>query len=180
MVVRATPVRASWDVPARWRETPVEDLLAYHNLGKPFRRHERAGILVAACMDPRVSFRLPEGFAYVIRVGGANLTPVVFNVSYAIAVKGVAFAAVVGHTGCGTVGLLAKRAEFVEGLVSRGGWTREAAEKHFDLEAPFYDLADPATYALRSAKRLATEYPRLSTVGLLYDLSDGMLSVLEE
>ncbi len=179
MGVTVRPVTASWDVPERWRETPVADLLAYHDLGKPWRRHDRPEILVAACMDARVSLRLPEGFAFVLRVGGANVTPVLFNVSYAIAIKGIRFAAIVAHTGCGTVGLLSRREEFVNGLVTNGGWDAEAAGRHFDLDAPFYDLADPATFAARSAKRLEADYPKVRCAALLYDLSDGMISVVE-
>ena len=180
MTVTVKPVRASWDVPEEWRETPVADLLAYQNLGKPHRRHDRAEILVVACMDHRVTLRLPEGFAYVIRVGGANTTPVMFNVSYAIGVKAVRFVALVGHTGCGTVGLLGKRAEFVAGLVDHGGWDAGAAGKHFDSDAPFYDLADPATFVARSAKRLASDYPKVRVAALLYDIADGSVSLVPE
>lgn len=179
-MTRLLRVAATWDVPERWRGTPVADLLAYQNLGRPGSRCERAEILVAACMDHRISFRLPEGFAYVVRVGGANLWPVIFTLSYAVAIKGVRFAALVAHTGCGTAGLLEKREAFVRGLVENGGWEARAAGEHFDRLAPVWDVADPVEFVARQATRIQEEFPRVRCAALHYDLFDGMLSVVEE
>ena len=54
-----------WDgiLPA-YRTTPVAGLLAYHNLGTPHRRHDRAEFLIGMCMDNRVVLRIPDNFAY--------------------------------------------------------------------------------------------------------------------
>jgi carbonic anhydrase len=48
--------------------TPVGDLVEYHNLRMPARTYERAAVVVGMCMDNSRVLRLPESFAYVLRV----------------------------------------------------------------------------------------------------------------
>ena len=177
--MKRIPVRASWDVPAAWRDGPFGDLLSYQNMGMPHRTHEKPTLLVAACFDPRVVFRWPAGFTFSLRVPGANLALVPFGPSYAFAVKRVRHAAVIAHTDCGAMGLLGKRAEVVRGLTDTG-WDVKRAEAHFDERAPLWNLPDPGLFAIRQAKQMATDYPKITTAAFLYDLADGGLSILEE
>ncbi|MFA5928168.1 MAG: carbonic anhydrase, partial [Candidatus Margulisiibacteriota bacterium] len=59
------------DIPVQHRDTPIGDLLRFHNLGQPLKKYESAQLLVAMCMDNRKQLNLPEKFAYIIRTGGA-------------------------------------------------------------------------------------------------------------
>jgi carbonic anhydrase len=175
--VKVVPVRASWDVPAAWRDGPFGDLLAHQNLGAPLRRRERAALLLACCIDHRIALRLPEGFAYEVRVGGANLAAVPFNLSYAVGLKGIRHVAIVAHPGCGAAGLLSRREEMVRGLVA-AGWDAAEAARHFDAHAPLWDVADPVLFAARQAQRLPVDYPEVAAAAFLYDLGDGTLSIV--
>ena len=179
MAVRIHPVRAFWELPQAWRGTPVEDLLGYQNLSKPFRRHERAELLVGTCMDPRIVLRIPEGFAYVLRTAAGNLAPVDWNVSYVVGAKGVRFVAVVGHTLCGAVGFAGKHPEYEEGLVQNAGWTPERARRHVAERAGVFAIDDAAAFAAREARRIEAEYPRIRAAALLYDVGDHTLAVVE-
>ena len=172
------PVRYSWDVPLGMRGTPFGDLLEYHALGRPHGRHEQSSLLVVTCIDHRVTLRVPDRFAYVLRVGGANPNLADFNVSFAIAARGVRWIALVGHTDCGAVRLAARRDEVVEGLVRGGGWERDRAERHVDVHLVDYDIDDPAAFVLREAAALEAEYPGVRAAAFLYDVADGSLSVV--
>ena len=81
------------------------------------------------CMDNRKHLRMPDNFAFIIRSGGANLRYSEFKVAYAIAVGGVKAIALIGHTNCGMVNLVARREQFVQGLIDNGGWDRASAEQ---------------------------------------------------
>ncbi|HUP21133.1 MAG TPA: carbonic anhydrase [Gemmatimonadota bacterium] len=176
---RLLPVDRPEDVPEAWRGTPIERLLAYHNLGAPLEEHDSAEILIGMCMDNRKVLRIPDRFAFVIRAGGANLQPAEFKVSYAVAVGGVRALALVGHTHCGMVGLHDRRTPFVDGLVDVG-WEREAAESHFDTFAPQFEIGDEVDFARSEAERLRDRYPRLLVAPLIYRVEDGRLWLIRE
>ncbi len=174
------PVRTPEDVPPRYRDTPIADLLAYHQLEAPFRMYERAELVIGMCMDHRKSLRLPPNFAYVLRTGGANLRRQEFKVSFAIAVGGARAVALIGHTDCGMVGLGARRETFVEGLADRAGWDREAAARHFDEHAPAFAIPDAAEFVRDEAARLRRRYRDIPICPLMYRVEDGRLYLVSE
>ena len=173
-------VDAYWDLPAAWRGTPIEDLFAYQNQGKPLRTHEATDLLIAACMDPRVVLRIPPGFAYVLRTAAGHLAPVDFNVSYVVGARGVRFVAVVGHTHCRAVAFGGRQDEFVDGLVENAGWTHERARRHVAERAAAFAIDDPQSFAFREARRVETEYPRVKAAALLYDVADHRIALIED
>jgi carbonic anhydrase len=179
-MARTRRVDAYWDLPAAWRGTPIEDLLAYQNQGKPHRTHDATDLLIAACMDPRVVLRIPAGFAYVLRTAAGHLAPVDFNVSYVVGARGVRHVAVVGHTQCRAVAFGGRQDELVDGLVTNAGWTRERARRHVAERAAAFAIDDPASFALREARRVEVEYPRVRAAALLYDVADHRLALLED
>src|SRR4051794_26279104 len=117
----------------QYRGTPIEQLLQYQNLGIPVPRSSgHTQLLISMCMDYRKELRVPGEFAYVLRSAGGGLHGTVFEVSYAIAVGGVRWLAILTHTDCGMAHLMNKRDAFARGLAEHGGWSREAAASLFD------------------------------------------------
>lgn len=167
------------DIPARYRDTPVGRLLAYHDLGAPFDAYDRAELLVGMCMDHRKNLRIPENFAYVLRSGGANLRYSEFKVSYAIAVGGVRAIALIGHSDCGMVDVMARREPFVDGLVE-AGWEPEEAREHFDRFAPMFEIGDAIDFTLSEAERLRLRYPKVLVAPLHYRVEDNRLYLVRE
>jgi carbonic anhydrase len=163
------------DIPQAYRETPVGDLVRFHNLGHEAPVYDRPQLLVGMCMDHRKQLRLPEGFAYVLRAGGANFRRHEFKLSFAIAVGGVRAIALVGHTDCSMVGLAARREAFIDGLAEGAGWDREAAAAHFDESVPRFEIGDAAGFVISEAARLGRRYPKVTVAPLLYDVADGRL-----
>ena len=179
MTTKLVPVGSRCDIFEEYRETPIADLLAFHNLGVPHRHYTRAQLLVGMCMDHRLRLRVPRNFAYVLRTGGANFRGLEFQISFAIAVGGVRAVCLIGHDECGMAGLASRRESFVEGLMENAGWQREAAEKHFDALAARFETSDSAEFVLSEAERLRRQYPEMLVAPLLYSLGDGALNQIE-
>lgn len=169
------PVRTRQDILPAYRETPIGDLLAYHNLCVPTRSYDRAQLIVGMCMDHRYTLCLPDNFAYILRTGGVNLKRIDFKVSYAVAIGEVQHLCLIGHDNCGMVDLQSQRELFVRGLVKFGGWTAQAAEEHFKQHAAEFEIGDAQTFVLAEAKRLRLRYPKMMVAPLFYQIEEGML-----
>ena len=177
-VHRLQPVDRERDIPKEYADTPVGDLLRFHNLRAPLRRVHQAELLIGMCMDNRKHLRIPDNFAFIIRAGGANLRYSEFKVSYAIAVGGIRAIALMGHTQCGMVNLMARQRPFIQGLVEHAGWDPEMAEQHFMHFAPMFEIGNEIDFVLSEAKRLSSRYPRIAVVPLIYKVEDNRLYVI--
>lgn len=177
---RVLPVDSPDEIPPEYRDTPVGHLLAYHNLDAPLDTYDRAELLVGMCMDHRKHLRVPDNFAFILRTGGANLRYSEFKVSYAIAVGGVGAIALIGHSDCGMVNLMARQGAFVEGLVENAGWNREGAEEHFRHFAPMFEIGNAVDFTLSEAKRLRLRYPGVLVAPLHYRVEDNRLYLVRE
>ena len=172
------PVRDAGDILPAYRGTAIGDLLAYHNLGVPYRQHEQPELLIGTCMDHRVHLRIPSDFAYVLRCAGANLEMLAFDLSFAIGVAGIRTLCVIGHDECRMIDVALQRETFVSGLVQNVGWDRGKAEAHFDEHHPCYGFVDVASFVWQEAQRLENMYPGVQVAPLIYSLDDRRLSQL--
>lgn len=177
---RKIPINSINDIPKHYRNTPIGRLLEYHNLNRPPEAYTHAELLVGMCMDNRKQLHIPDNFAFIIRAGGANLRYSEFKVSYAIAVGGIRCIALIGHTQCGMVNLIARKEQFVEGLVKAAGWERQAAEEHFFHFAPMFEIGNEVDFVLSEVKRLRLRYPGILVAPLLYDVADSRLYMIRE
>ena len=173
-------ISSNHDISAEYRDTPVGQLLEYHNLNRSFDEYTAAPLLIGMCMDNRKRLRIPDNFAYIIRTGGANLRYSEFKLSYAIAVGGVKAIALIGHNNCGMVGLAAKKNQFVDGLVEKAGWERNVAEDHFAHFAPMFEIGNEIDFVLSEAKRLRNRYPGILVAPMLYRVEDNLLYIVRE
>lgn len=177
---RLIEIKTVEDIPPAYQNTPIGQLLAYHNLQIPFDTYTKAELLIGMCMDNRKHLHIPDNFAYIIRAGGANLRYSEFKVSYAIAVGGVTAIALMGHTQCGMVNLIARRNQFIQGLVENAGWERGWAEEHFMHFAPMFEIGNETDFVLSEAKRLRLRYPKIQVAPLLYRVEDNLLYLIQE
>jgi carbonic anhydrase len=177
---RLLRIASTDDILPQYRNTPIGFLLEYHNLSRPYESYSNANLLIGMCMDNRKHLHIPDNFAFIIRAGGANLRYSEFKVSYAIAVGGVRCIALIGHTNCGMVNLIARKEQFVQGLVEAAGWDRQAAEEHFLRFAPMFEIGDEVDFILSETKRLRLRYPGILVAPLLYRVEDNRLSLIHE
>lgn len=168
------------DIFPDYRDTSISLLLEYQNFGRPFDTWKDAQILVGMCMDNRHHLLIPSNFAYIIRSGGGNLRPSEFKVSYAIGVGGITKIALLAHDNCGMVNIQAKRDIFINGLVVNAGWTREAAETHFNSFSPLFEIGESIDFVLAEAKRLRERYPKVLVAPLFYDITNHRLALIHE
>jgi carbonic anhydrase len=177
---RLVKVAGEQEIFPHYRDTPIGQLLRYHNLGARHEVHTCADLLIGMCMDNRHSLRIPDKFAFIIRAGGGNLRYSEFKVSFAIAVGGVRTIALIGHTNCGMVNLMARREQFIKGLVDNAGWEREWAEQHFMHFAPMFEIGNEVDFVLSEAKRLRLRYPKILVVPMIYKVEDNLLYLVSE
>ncbi len=177
---RLLSIASSDDIPPQYRATPIGRLLEYHNLERDFETYANAELLIGMCMDNRKHLHIPDNFAFIIRAGGANLRYSEFKVSYAIAVGGIRSIALIGHTQCGMVNLIARKDQFVNGLVESAGWQRQQAEEHFDQFAPTFEIGDEVDFVLSEVKRLRVRYPKIQIAPFLYRVEDNRLYLIQE
>lgn len=177
---RLQPVNSTEDIPEIYKNTPIGNLLEYHNLDKPFDTYDSAQLLVGMCMDNRKHLHIPENFSYIIRSGGANLRYSEFKVSYAISVGQVRHIALIGHNNCGMVNLHARKELFIDGLVNGAGWEQEFAEEHFNQFAPLFEIGNEIDFILSETKRLRMRYPKIQIAPLLYLVENNKLYFIKE
>ncbi len=168
------------DILKQYRNTPIESLLNYHNLGQEFKEYNKAELLIAMCMDYRLHLHLPENFAYIIRTGGANLKHNDFNLAYSIAVGGIKHIALIGHNDCAMSHIASQKDVFVDGLVKNGGWNRDKANDYFKRSLADYDIGDEADFIIKQADLLRENYPAISIAPMIYLLEDKKLYLIEE
>lgn len=174
------PIRSVEDILPPYRNTPIGLLLEYHNLNKPFEVYQNAKLLVGMCMDNRKHLHMPDNFAFIIRSGGANLRYSEFKISFAIAVGGVHHIALIGHNNCGMVNLIARKAQFVKGLVDSAGWDEQQAEDHFLHFSPMFEIGSADDFILSETKRLRLRYPKIQIAPMMYMVEDNMLYLIDE
>jgi len=177
---RLTTVNTVKDIYQEYMGTPIQLLLEYHNLEKPFGNYESAQMLIGMCMDNRKHLNIPDNFAYIIRAGGGNLRYSEFKVSYAIAIGNVKTIALMGHDRCGMVNLYSKKEQFIEGLVDNAGWDKEWAEDHFRHFAPMFEIGNEIDFVLSETKRLRTRYPKILVAPMFYKIDDNRLYLVKE
>ena len=169
------PVHEFGDILPAYRGTPISDLLAAHNLGAQLPMRKDAELLIVTCMDHRITLDIPECFALVLRVAGANADPVAFSVSFAVSVAGVKAIAVIGHDDCAMLDVNLKRDAFVSGLQQRCQWTQDLSEAHFDEGTKQFAITDAAEAAWHQAEQLQERYTGVHVAPLFFRVDDAML-----
>ncbi|HBL74020.1 MAG: carbonic anhydrase [Bacteroidetes bacterium GWF2_42_66] len=168
-------VNSKSDILTPYRQTPIGDLLEYHNLNKTFTRYDKSQILIGMCVDNRKSLWIPENFAVIIRAAGANLIYSEFQISFAISIANLKHIALIAHNHCGMVNLSSIKEQFVAGLVQNAGWKAENAENHFNQLSVFFEIGNETEFIVEEAKRLQKRYPKLTVAPLYFNIDDGML-----
>lgn len=168
------------DIPDTYRDQPIGNLLEYHNLNKPFTVYTSAQLLIGMCMDNRKHLNVPDNFAFIIRTGGANLRYSEFKVSFAISVGGAKQIALIGHNHCGMVNLASKKDIFIEGMMTRAGWTKEQAEKQFEESVPKFGIENEIDFILSETIRLRKVYPKIPIAPMMYLVEDNRLYMIRE
>jgi carbonic anhydrase len=126
-------------------------------------------------MDFRLKLALPDNFAFVLRIGGANIRPVSPYIAFAVAVGQVSAIAVLVHDQCAMEDVELRKDQFVSGLIEHAGWSRSDAEEYVAVCAPLIRIEEPSQVALRQCAQLRKRFPRVRVAPLLYAVADGLV-----
>lgn len=168
------------DIPSQFRGTPIGLFLEYNNLDRTPDVYTNAQMLVGMCMDNRKHLKIPENFTYIIRSGGANMRHSEFKISYAIAVGGIKYIALLGHNNCGMVNLYQRKQQFVNGLIETAGIDPQTAEDHFMQFAPMFEIGNEIDFVISEAARLRQKYPKIVVVPMMYNVESNKISIVIE
>jgi carbonic anhydrase len=64
---RLVPVKTREDIFPNLHDTPIGNLIEYHNLNRDYETYTQAQLLIGMCMDNRKHLHIPDNFAYIIR-----------------------------------------------------------------------------------------------------------------
>jgi carbonic anhydrase len=78
------------------------------------------------------------------------------------------------------VNLVARKDQFVQGLVDNAGWEREWAAEHFMHFAPMFEIGNELDFILSETKRLRLRYPKIEVAPLFYRVEDNLLYLIRE
>lgn len=168
-------VNSKKDILPPYKNTPIADLLAYHNLNQTFKRYGKAEILIGLCMDNRMSLCIPDKFAFIIRSAGVNLMYSEFQISFAISMGNLKHVALISHNHCGMSDLKSVKNQFISGLVNNAGWKKESAINHFESLHSFFEIGNEIDFIEKEACRLKKRYPKITVAPLHYDLDNGKI-----
>lgn len=163
-------------------ETPIEDLLLFHNEKKSVPSgYDNPQLLISLCMDQRISLNLPRGFAFTLRTPGSRLQGLEFAVSYAIAMAEVRTLAVIGHTDCAMTKVQDLKERFVKQLDDwHDQWDAQDALKHFEQWAPVFYIKDMKEHIRSQVAWISKIFPDLLVAPLIYRVEDHHLVLLED
>jgi len=71
--------------------------------------------------------------------------------------------------------LMARKKEFIDGLIKRAGWKKEAAEEHFMNLAPMHEIGNEIDFIMSETDRLRKRYPKIKVAPLYYRVEDNRL-----
>lgn len=168
------------EILSEYQNTPIADLILYHNLNVDFKDYSRAELLIGMCMDLRKHLNIPRYFAFIMRDGGANFRFSEFKISFAIGVGKISHFALIGHTNCGMSNLRSKKDDFIRGLVDVAGWNEKDATEHFEKNEPIFEIHDEISFTISEAVRLRKIYPKILIAPMLYDVTTNKLSLIQE
>ncbi len=167
------------DIPEEYLNTPIADLVNFHNFGREKSLYTKPDLLIGTCMDNRINLKIPENFAFVMRNGGANLKGSEFKISYALSVGKINYFALIGHTDCGMVNIDLRKDQFIAGL-EQTGWKKDSAEEYFDQEVTSSEIKNEINFTLSEVKRYREIYPNILIAPLIFKVEDRKLYFIKE
>ncbi|MCX7862635.1 MAG: hypothetical protein N2449_06540 [Bacteroidales bacterium] len=174
-----TAVKSKENIPILLKNSPLEKLLLYHNLQQTHHTYNVAELIIATCVDHRISLKIPEKFAYIIRTGGVNLNSCEFYIAFLASVKNIKHVAIIGHNECAMVHLHEKKDIFTQNC-NVLGWNHNQAQSFFEQFEHQHEIHNEIHFTLHEAKRLRNIFPQLVIFPFLYNIHDHQLYLINE
>lgn len=163
------------DVPASWKDTPIESFIMAQNFGWPIAATGKVELLIATCIEFRYSLPIPKMYAYVIRRASGRVIGSEFSVGYTLS-QGVRYLIIIGHNDCGMSKVYEKAPLVVQAFVDQG-WTKEAAEEYVQKQVARHAIKDELEALHEEYLRLTNVFRKLVIAPLFVCLHDSKLYI---
>ena len=161
---------SSADIPARWRGTPIEQIIQAQNFGYPLHPQPQPTVLIASCMEFRYALPVPANYAYVIRTPGGRLLGAELAIGYVLS-RGVTNVLLIAHNDCGMTHLVERSAAIVDAFVAQG-WSRPKAEQFVQAQIAKQGIHDELDALEQEYHRLKGLFKQVHVAPLFLTLSD--------
>ena len=172
---RLCPVNERKDIPERWLNTPVEDLILAHNFDKPITSSGAPTLLIVTCIEYRFQPQIPNMWAYMNRCAGGRLSGSEFSMSYILA-KGVRHMTLIGHNDCGMTKVLEYKPQLIDALVGQG-WARDRAEDFVEANSARFMMTDEIDGQKREFMRLKQLFRNIEIAPLFVSIASMRLHI---
>lgn len=168
------------DIPNNLISTPFEVLLQSHNLEHIYNSFEKPKLIILTCIDYRINLHLPENFAYIIRLAGANVDNSEFSLLFSLAYSGIKYVAVLHHTDCAMSKLQAIEDKIFAGLTKNLKMTSEKAKSYIKNNFPNYKLNNEILSATTTANKLTKSYSEVKFLPLIYNVENQKIYIIKD
>lgn len=163
------------EIPAEWRDTPIEKLIRSENFGEKIQSGTRPELLIATCIEFRYALPIPRMFAYVIRRASGRLVGSEFSLAYILS-AGVRHFALIGHNDCGMTKVLQKQNDLINALTEQG-WPQDRAEDYVSSQSARHMMKDELDGLRREYIRLRRLFKKVTIAPMFVDLADTKLHI---
>jgi carbonic anhydrase len=172
---RLTAIAQPGDIPARWRNTPLAELIMAINFNHVIDVNDKPQLFVVTCIDFRLQPAIPPYYSFVLRTPASRLTGSEFALAYAVS-KGVRHAALIGHNDCGMAKVLMHSGPVTNALVDQG-WPRDRAEQYVAQQGPRYAIENEVDFLQSEFAHISRLFPKVEFAPLIADVGDGCLYI---
>ncbi|HEY9772810.1 MAG TPA: hypothetical protein V6C81_03260 [Planktothrix sp.] len=170
---RLNKIKDPGDIPQRWKDTPIEQLILAQNFDHTIAVAETAQLFICTCIDFRVQPKVPPYYAYLSRIAGGKVSGSEFALAYAVT-RGVRHAAMIAHNDCGMT-KVSTYAPSVTNVLVEQGWPRDVAEQYVTEQGAKYAIEDEIDSLKREFIRVRRLFPKLEIAPLFTSLANGHL-----
>jgi carbonic anhydrase len=170
---RLKPIKTASDIPKRWLNTPIEQLIKAHNFDVPIEPATEPQLMVVTCIEFRFQPKVPHFFAYELRQASGRLMGSEFTLAYVLT-KGVKHLALIGHNDCGMTKVKQAATALERALVGQG-WPAERAHEYVTISGPRYAIRDELDALEKEFHRLRRLFKNLEIAPLFAALANSNL-----
>lgn len=172
---RLTRVEKPEDIPERWHNSPISDIIGAHNFNRQIAVTGEPKMLISTCIEFRFRPEVPSMFAYVIRRASGRLIGSEFSLVYALS-RGVKHVVLIGHNDCGMTKVSHHKPAMIDALVYQG-WDRERAEEFVTMHAGRYHIEDEVDSLRKEFVRLKRLFHNVEIAPLFASLASNKLHI---
>lgn len=172
---RLTRVDKPADIPERWQDSPIADIIGAHNFHNGIAVTGEPRVLISTCIEFRFRPEVPSNYAYVIRRASGRLIGSEFSLVYALS-RGVKHVALIAHNDCGMTKVSMHKPAMIQALVDQG-WDHERAEEFVTMHAGRYHIEDEVDSLRKEFVRLKRLFHNVEIAPLFASLSSNKLHI---